>query len=738
MRTITADERNLLKASRFDVRLRVELENQAGVWQDMSALNGVDFVLGAKWSDLLDTPVMAGTVTLSRRVGAQALPATMAASPVNHPGGGGYTPFVRGGQKVRIHTACVTPGAAPAGGDWKEVFLGKVDDPEWGGTRNAMTLAISDVGAWLQGTVIKEEHQYGTEEGIPVETVMQQILDANPVPKLGAVALYVPTSPGWNIKTYTQARVSILQALRDLAIQIGWEVRYRYDAANTFRLTFYEPDRAKAIADTSFGPSEYFELPNVGERTDDIRNSGRVYYVDSTTGTREFQEYTVPASIAVYGERYIEISEDTSSNIDTDAEALDMVTAMVKDLSVPLLNQTMRTSFFWPVQLGDLYDFTANGEMYDSTQQGAAVSIEHELTRDTRRTSIGVRGKPAGAYSRWLQLGGVIDTREPGEVPPDPVIGPAFVEGTAEGGEAEGAMHIPIVFDKHTDRIDFFATEAEDGIDPPPPPELSENRRAWSVTRHEGVIASAETWATEITISTQTGWQRRVVGIPFGPTGLRGKPFTHTEVCEDGPFEPLGPPENLVVTMSTVGGKVRATLVWDAGDPIAPTRVWRNGVMVTYVAAGVETLVDDDLWPDTDYQYWIQHILAGSTSAFNRSGDETSDSPALVAPTWASGFPANGGYDSTEPLTAHGLVLIRAVNPDPLAYTYVYMNNQEPIGGVYSIVTILDPGETDRTLNAGDLAGDPTNEDRWFYLVAVRPGYVDSAASAIQSAHFGF
>jgi hypothetical protein len=419
MRTATVAELALLESGRYVTKLYVELTNQLGAWQDMGTLNGRDFVLGANWRDTLDTPVMSGTVTLARSVGGQSLAATMTASPINQ-SGGSYAAFIRGGQNVRISTACVAPGVAPLAADKKEVFLGRVDDPSWGDTPNVMTLAVSDIGAWLQSTMIQVERVYSTADGVPVETVMQQILDDNPIPELGPIALYTPVSPNWNIKAYTQARVSVLDALRALAQQIGWDVRYRYDAAGVFRLTFAEPDRAKSVADDTFGPTEYINIPLLSENTDDIKNKVRVYYNDVATGTREFAEYDVPSSIALYGERYMEIGEAATSNIDTYDEALAMATAMATDLALPLFTQNVDRLYYWPAQLGDLYAFTTNGVLYDSTQSLAVVSIEHNLTRDQRRTTLGVRGKPAGAYAAWLLLANdnvplpidvVVDTR---------------------------------------------------------------------------------------------------------------------------------------------------------------------------------------------------------------------------------------------------------------------------------------------------------------------------------------
>lgn len=409
MRTITAPERSLLAASRFRIRVRIELEDVDNAWRIINPLGTRDYFIGARWSDTLESPVMMGTLTLSRSVLGLSFAPTMQGSDANHrftadpdeP----YAPFIRGGQKIRLTTACFGAGGAPIADDWKEVFLGVVDDPEWGDGPNFITLAIADIGAFLSRQIITEAKEYSTDDGVPVEVIMQEILDDNQSDRLGPITLYVPDSPLWNIRKFQQAaNVSALEAVRALAQQIGWEVRFRYDAAGDFRLTLYAPDRAKTVADTSFGPAEYFQLPSVSENTQDIRNWIRVYFIDKDTGTRMYAEYRNEDSIDDLGELYMEVDEDKASNIDSMVEAQQMADAMGSDLSAPPLTQIMRTSYFWAAQLGDLYAFQPNGVHYDVEQKLAAISIEHVLTRTERSTTIGCRGKPASAYADWLSL----------------------------------------------------------------------------------------------------------------------------------------------------------------------------------------------------------------------------------------------------------------------------------------------------------------------------------------------
>lgn len=402
-RTYTELERALLASAHFGVHVKVELTDQQGDWVDVTALSGRDYLVGARWSRTIDTPVMSGTLTLSRSVRGLSIVPTIVGSAINFNDADEFEAFIHGGQRVRISTAITAAGELPLGGDWREVFLGKVDDPEWGGTANTMVLAISDIGSYLVSKQITEARPYSTDDGVPVQTIMQQILDDNESAALGPVVLYTPVDPGWNIRRYEQqAGVSVLDALRALASQIGWDVRFMYDAAGVFRLTFWSPDREKVDPDSTFGPDEYFELPTVGENTTDIRNHIVVRFIDHDTGEADFAEFRDEESIDTYDEQYMEVAEDASSNIDSMVEAQQMADAIGSDLSTPYLSQRMRSTYAWFVELADLHEYVANDVHYDTNQKLAVVTIEHDLSRNAYTTIVGVRGKPSTSYAEWL------------------------------------------------------------------------------------------------------------------------------------------------------------------------------------------------------------------------------------------------------------------------------------------------------------------------------------------------
>lgn len=283
-------------------------------------------------------------------------------------------------------------------------------EPTWptggGSTVTSGTCTFTEVGATSSSTATA------------VETVMQQIIDDNL--GSGVVTLYTPTSPGWNIRAYTQARQSVWDAVRTLASQIGWDLRFKWrSGTSAFELTFYEPDRAKVSPDRTFDAGDEWKLTRLSANIHDIRNAIRVIWTDPTTrdasgiGTRTEQTYTAATSIAAFGRRFMEIQEAYTSNLDSGTEVSDFASALLSDLALPKMDRAGLFEFFPLCELGDLYRFTADNINYSSDQDLAVVAYEHRLNAQEATTTISARGTPAGGYNRWLAS---IGAWEPGEI----------------------------------------------------------------------------------------------------------------------------------------------------------------------------------------------------------------------------------------------------------------------------------------------------------------------------------
>lgn len=271
--------------------------------------------------------------------------------------------------------------------------------------------------SWSTGTGIVD----GTAEwdyvgspslsGNPVQEIIQNILDDNRLSGDPAVTLYVPSSPGWNINEFLQQREYTLDAIRNLAQQIGWDVRYKWRSGTSqFELTLFEPQRSTSTVLYTFGPSDYLDLDKLSISISEIRNAWRVIYPDAAdlwpdgTPKRKVIDVSDSASITKYGELWAEIQEDEASQIDSATEATKLADAALSDCAEPTaeMSVTLRQGFPW-VEINDYYSFTANGKQFSTTQSLAVTSWTQTFENGKLKTKLELRGKPTIGASTHIK-----------------------------------------------------------------------------------------------------------------------------------------------------------------------------------------------------------------------------------------------------------------------------------------------------------------------------------------------
>lgn len=882
MRSVTSGELTTLLAARVGHYLRVEIQNGAGTFVDYATLGGVDWVDRVSINaESIDQPVGTAQIHLRRRAHNLRLAPFYGGSSLNT-----GSPALDLGRRVRISVAAKAPGSTPSGGDWKELFSGRIDNIGW--EQDPIVLDCSDEGAWLMDLQIESERDYvklemkgeeygtlvtgtnyiefsgadprnlngglrpgdtvallfmpnsannktitvasltstrintvetltanGSPTAVPmlsrqstaVEHVMQKLLDDNTsLSGIGALSLYVPVAPGWQVRPYRQQRQRLLEALRALAIQIGWEVRYRYDNNNVFRLTLFEPPRTKtltlsatatgyarssgsfltdgyAIGDViwgagftnsvnngahtitnvtatditctgttvesaaagrsltkvavTLGPTHYWDVNRLNISLADIRNVVTGRYV-SAAGNLGSASQSDTASLSKYQRRYMEISEDATSNINTQTEMQRLVDAAVNDLSEPKTDQEVSLLLLWPLQFGDFVRFLPNEEHYDSDQGFSVVGVTHEFEGGQGVTTISTRGKAAGFYADWLRREAPLFDQA---LNPTPTI-TAEAEGTANGGSGQGRGRLKIKFDALTKEVYIYAVEgASAGL---AAPEQTANRLAGIVARQEGTVASATDWETEFDIGTQTSYYRKMVAIPVGFSNTRGDARqgvaqTFEVQASDTGVAPSGDISALAVTMSVVNGVAKAELSWTNGDATAEVRLFRNGTLLKRCVPGTTFFVDDGLTPDVPYTYQAQAVKNGQTGALVTANDP-SLSVVLEPP---ANFQASGG----NPANAEGdfFITLSFNNPDPLASTEIEV--RDPVTGnigTFRPGNLLGPGVNNYSYNSRttrpdilDFTDDLVGYTFDFRGRAVRSGYEDSSWSDWSSTSFG-
>lgn len=269
---------------------------------------------------------------------------------------------------------------------------------------------------WSTGTGITDgttEWDYeGTTSsaGNPVEEIMQNLLDDHRGPGDEFVMLVTPTSPLWDIKEYLQQRQPTWTALRALATQIGWDLRYKWsDSEEEFQLTFYDPDREVSSPMFTFGPNDYGTPDRLAIDISEIRNSCRVIYSDAldlwpdSIPKRKVVEISNLESIVKYGELFCEMQEEDTSQIDSVTEASRLANACLSDCAEPTaeLSVPLMRAFPW-FEVNDFVRFGANATHFDADQDLAVVGWQQTFENGRLRTRVECRGKPTIGANRYI------------------------------------------------------------------------------------------------------------------------------------------------------------------------------------------------------------------------------------------------------------------------------------------------------------------------------------------------
>jgi hypothetical protein len=294
-------------------------------------------------------------------------------------------------------------------GDWHHLIYGRIDAVSFAG--DPIVVRGRDLGGWLANTQIEEEIAYATDAPKPIEEVMQQILDDWPIGGgQPAVVLDVPDSPLWAMNNAgnppkVQQRRSVLEALQqDYALSIGWVCRYEFDEDDNYLLRFFDIDRTRTDPDDTFGPGEYRDITELEVSDDYVRNRirGSCFDPDGKLIDLSVENLT---SEAKYGNKFMGMDLAVDDPIDSEDELQTMLDAAKHDLGEPFATQSMETLLYWPVQLGDLYEFAANSVHYDDVQLLAVAAYSHRGSNGEVWTTMQCRGTIVGSFHAWFRKG---------------------------------------------------------------------------------------------------------------------------------------------------------------------------------------------------------------------------------------------------------------------------------------------------------------------------------------------
>ena len=374
--------------------VKVEVKDDGAVWQDLTNLESVDWILNYEKNRSVDNQLATATVTLKLRDGELNLSPLMTTSKIN-----ATNTVVDVWHQIRISTATMPHMVKPLSGDYYRVFNGYILNIDMS-QADTMKLTCGDDGALLDATYIEEVRNYGTAAGRAVETVLQDILTDWP----GGVTLQVSAATGATFTTYPQKREPVLNAIRNLAHQIGWDVKYKWwtgAGGPDYELVLFEPDRALSgygggATDIDYTKNDFINGPKIVISATDVRNKIKGVYTNSANGSaRDDEDVKDDPSIAKYGTRFMEISEDSSSRIDTSAEMTTFLNSALNDLKDPTAIVTGAVPYNAFLELNDVVGLTADDFHFDTNQRLALYAITDSVQNGGHGVSrLTLRGNP--------------------------------------------------------------------------------------------------------------------------------------------------------------------------------------------------------------------------------------------------------------------------------------------------------------------------------------------------------
>jgi hypothetical protein len=399
VRTISAAlELALTSSSRSD-HLKVEVDSTgSGDFIELTSYWQKDWVISCTINEDEDQPVATASLEIKRSFEQIHMSPLVASSPVN-----ASSTLLYVNREIKIYCATTGADVTPQSSDWALRFRGYIDSIDMAGAN--IKISCRDLGAKVIDAFIESIVLRGTSGGQAVETAMQAIITASvPSPP----TLYTPTSPNWNILEYYQKKEPVMNAIRRLADQIGWIVRYRWDSGTSaFRLTFYGPNRSVSSTVRDFSADQYWSIGKASIGLQGVRTKVAVYFYDNPGEEIDVRTAVSGSPIlSKYGTRYMEVTHAASSNIDDGTEAQAMADRILGDLEEPTLSHSITMPLFWPAELGDYYGFEGNEVIYDSKQSLALFGVTHRFADGNAETVMRLRGKPASASRRWLSLEG--------------------------------------------------------------------------------------------------------------------------------------------------------------------------------------------------------------------------------------------------------------------------------------------------------------------------------------------
>lgn len=386
MRTLSAPVLAALAASHRRPWRRLEVDDGDGSFNDLTHA-----LVSGEISSSADRQVITGTFRL-RRSDSEVSPTSL-------------SPYVSdaldAGRWIRLYYTVTEIGApAPAPGDYDMIYDGEIDDVD--AASGEIQIESRDwIGALLAERDIKWVRRI--DAGTSLEDVVARLIElgrsfADPDVPLEAGATGVQI--GQTIETEPGR---LLEAARDVANRIGWQLRPRWsDTAGGYVLAFYEPPRDSSVDPVwTFGRDRWKRTERLARSRRDVKNHIQLSYRSASSGRRLQVTEHDDASIAAFGEQWAEVVEADESVINSPERALALLAAMISDRAFPDVDGSFAVPFHPYLDIDDRVTFGSSPRTHAVDQTLAVFGYTHRFGPGEETSILDVRSKPTGGIAKW-------------------------------------------------------------------------------------------------------------------------------------------------------------------------------------------------------------------------------------------------------------------------------------------------------------------------------------------------
>lgn len=324
-------------------------------------------------------------------------------------------PLIYGGTRIELWASISLPGAGP--GIYSRIWTGRIQDVN---TTDTVDLVALDVGAYAMNHQIQTEAPYGG----PMEDVIAAIMTANGFPP--SAYLLMDGAPDFTIDQYMQQPVKVMEAIRLVAQQRGWDLRW-FESVDRYRC--YDPDRTRITTDATITANDYISFDNYNISDKDVRNWVRVWYQQETGGMTYVEMEDVESQLT-HGIRFAQIPMRKSKLLNNLTVATRYCSLALDDMKFPLADHQVTMPLFPIVEINDFYRYVANQDHYDEDQLLAISGYRHSFTKAGGTTQLLTRGAPAAAFVDYRRGEDDAVAVSTDDAPANTYLdGPAFPEG---------------------------------------------------------------------------------------------------------------------------------------------------------------------------------------------------------------------------------------------------------------------------------------------------------------------